>query len=449
MVVLILITTIVTLYAFIKRKLGGGKPSNKSPVGRVLHLWDYDKLRNMIKDKGINLPAMFVDVDILDSNINKLVNITRPSGKTLRIATKSIRCPELIQRVLDKGGGVFKGLMCFSMEEIRLLSDYSKTLDDFYMAYPTLQRSDIKTALDLGKNGKKVTVTVDSLDHIKILDDICDELNESNKNYGKLRVAIDLDMSTSILGVILGPHRSRINSVTSFSEVIDAVNRSSNLVLVGAMGYEGHVAGLPDDNPHGRHPNPLVRFLKRIFLRNLCEFRKEITKYCIKKGIILEFFNGGGSGNIREACADDAITEVTAGSAFLQAQMFDYYVKNECSPAFGFALQCTRIHNDYICCQSGGFVASGTSSQDKFPVPFANPVQLCSYSDEGYGEVQTPLQVLDTEARKSGINLGDPVFFRPAKSGEIAEHFNTYYMKRDYTIIGQAKTYRGLGGCFH
>ncbi len=68
-------------------------------------------------------------------------------------------------------------------------------------------------------------------------------------------------------------------------------------------------------------------------------------------------------------------------------------------------------------------------------------------SGEAFGEVQTPLLV--PPALRGRLQPGDPVFFRPAKAGEIAERFNEYLLKRGTEIVGRAKTYRGLGHCFY
>ena len=61
---------------------------------------------------------------------------------------------------------------------------------------------------------------------------------------------------------------------------------------------------------------------------------------------------------------------------------------------------------------------------------------------EGAGEVQTPLSV------RADLALGDPIFFRPAKAGELAEHVAEYLLVRDDKIVGRAPTYRGLGEVF-
>ena len=59
---------------------------------------------------------------------------------------------------------------------------------------------------------------------------------------------------------------------------------------------------------------------------------------------------------------------------------------------------------------------------------------------EGAGEVQTPVALPDG----ADVALGDPVFFRPAKSGELAEHFDEYLLVRGDRIEARAHTYRGL-----
>ena len=191
------------------------------------------------------------------------------------------------------------------------------------------------------------------------------------------------------------------------------------------------------------------RFIKKRFFSQCQAFRKEVAESCKKHNADLAFFNGGGTGNLEQVSQDDAVSEVTAGSGFLQGQLFDYYRANFCQPACCFALQCTRLNSQYLCCQSGGFIAGGSVSADKCPTPFANPYKLKAYPDEGFGEVQTPLQIVARKADQEEITLGDPVFFRPAKSGEIAEHFEHYILKRQYDIVNIVPTYRGMGKIFH
>lgn len=99
---------------------------------------------------------------------------------------------------------------------------------------------------------------------------------------------------------------------------------------------------------------------------------------------MLEFFNGGGSGNFAECCEDDSISEITAGSGCLQSSLFDYYVSNKNKCAMVFGLQITRkFARDVYVCQSGGFIASGQISEDKQPVPYLPSCTV--FNSEGFG----------------------------------------------------------------
>ena len=416
--------------------------------------WSYHSLRSIIRgDDGgepLRLPAMFVNLNALDVNIDRITKVAFRTGTSLRIATKSVRCVEILRRIVARAGSVMCGFMCFSVEEAAFLE--SEGFDDFLIPYPTVQTPDIKTATLLTLSGKTITLTVDCVEHVSILDSLvakfCEEIGDSDLF---LRVAIDLDTSYELYGIKLGAHRSNIDSVDKFKQVAKAIADSKHLTLVGVVGYEASVAGLPDSNPFTHLPSFLMRFLKRQFFNNCKKFRADISLHCAKSGDInLEFFNGSGSGNIEDACNDVSLTEVAVGSAFLQSQLFDYYASNMCQPAICFALQTTRVNSEYVCTQGGGFVASGSCSSDKFPRPFLNPMTLTHYSDEGYGEVQTPLKVKSgSRGQKDKSQIGDPILFRPAKSGEIAERFNEYVLLQDNKIVKSCKTYRGQGLSFH
>lgn len=414
--------------------------------------WDYDKLKLLFKNE--KLPLMIVDIDLFDENVKRFGKIALDNKKTIRLATKSLRVPALIQRVFRVGGPIYSGLLCFSVEECAFLAKNGLDFDDFLVAYPTVQKSDLNLAWQLTQEGKTITLMIDSVQHVDLFESFWAEkitqsrLKSGNRNqtFLQLRICIDYDMSYRLLGglIHLGAHRSPIHTLYDFSKVAFAVTNSKHLKLVGVMGYEAQIAGLPDSNPFSRIMNPIKYLFKSISASDVRRKRQEIKKWLIEKNINIEFFNGGGSGNIKDASLDFALTEIAAGSGFLQSSLFDYYVQNENQCAFIFALQYTRNSSKHsIVCQSGGFIASGEISGDKQPVPFL-PKGLKPYSGEGFGEVQTPLSMPDDV----NILIGDPIFFRPAKAGEIAENFNEYILKRGNQIVERVKTYRGYGQNF-
>lgn len=412
-------------------------------AGTTHGAWDYDRLKRLIA--GERLPLMLVDLDVLDANVQRLSRIASAHGKTLRVASKSLRVPDLLKRVCKTGGEHFRGVMCFSVEECRLLA--SEGLDDLLVAYPTVQPSDLRLAWEVTQQGKTITLMIDSATHVEILSRFWRERSSAGNGARPLRVCIDMDLSYRPIGMHLGVQRSPVRSREDFSALLDVVLAAPELRLAGVMGYEAQIAGLGERNPFAPLLNPVKRRIKERSIRDVAERRGAVAALLKERGVRIEFFNGGGTGSIRTTSEEEWLTEVTAGSGFLQSHLFDYYAANENQPAFCFALQVTRSSQpDHVTCQSGGFIASGPIHADKAPAPFL-PHGLKPTPGEGFGEVQTPLRVPPELHGK--LRPGDPVFFRPAKAGEIAERFNEYLLKRGDQLVGRAKTYRGLGYCFY
>lgn len=401
--------------------------------------FDYESLSAIAKKT--TLPAMFVDLDTFDHNVDRLKSIAERHGKKLRPATKSLRVPELIQRLMERGAPIFQGLMCYSCQEAEFLA--SMGFDDLLVAYPTVQQSDIEAAARLSNAGKTVILMIDEFEHIEILSNIWSGLAAK----APLRVCIDFDMSYRPFGdfLHLGVRRSPIRTIKQFSDLVELITKNDQLTLDGVMGYEAQIAGLPDQNPIQAWQNPFKALIKSLSTKDVRKKRKNVSEVLKAKNIELRFFNGGGTGCLESTAEESWLTEVTAGSGFLQSQLFDYYNANRNQPAFCFGLQVTRIpEKNTATCQSGGFIASGETSADKSPTPFL-PAGLKTFSSEGFGEVQTPLR-LRTEHR---IKPGDAIFFRPAKAGEIAERFNEYQLIQNGNFIKETKTYRGLGKAFY
>jgi D-serine deaminase-like pyridoxal phosphate-dependent protein len=91
----------------------------------------------------------------------------------------------------------------------------------------------------------------------------------------------------------------------------------------------------------------------------------------------------------------------------------------------------------------GGYVASGPGGRDRLPEPYL-PGGLRFDGDEGAGEVQTPV----TGAAAYQLRVGDRVYLRHAKAGELCEHFNSLYLIEDERIVDEVPTYRGEGKAF-
>lgn len=400
---------------------------------------DYDKLATLVRDQP--LPLMLVDLDALDANVRRLAAVAAQHGKNFRVASKSVRVPDLLRRIIEVGGPHFRGVMCYSVPEARLLAESG--FDDLLVAYPTVQKSDLDVARQIVAAGRTLTLMIDSPVHVAMLADYW----RGSDAAEPLRVCIDQDMSWRPAGLHIGVQRSPVRTVGDVEALLDAIAARGEVRLAGIMGYEAQIAGVGEQNPFAPLLNPAKKLIKTQSVKDVAEKRRAVSQLLLRRGISIDFFNGGGTGSIRTTSGEDWVTEVTAGSGFLQSHLFDYYADNRNQPAMCFALQVTRVpQSDRITCQSGGFIASGPTDADKAPVVFL-PAGLKPDKMEGFGEVQTPLIVPpDLRGR---LQPGDPVFFRPAKAGEIAERFNEYLLVAEGKLSGRASTYRGLGHCFY
>jgi D-serine deaminase-like pyridoxal phosphate-dependent protein len=113
-------------------------------------------------------------------------------------------------------------------------------------------------------------------------------------------------------------------------------------------------------------------------------------------------------------------------------------------PAAMFALPvCRRPDAKTVTALGGGYLASGVGAKDRMPTPYL-PAGLKLNATEGTGEVQTPL----TGGAAQSLKVGDRVYFRHTKSGELCERFDRLHLVRGAQIVDTVPTYRGEGKTF-
>jgi D-serine deaminase-like pyridoxal phosphate-dependent protein len=393
----------------------------------------YARLRAAID--GRRMPLALVDLDALDRNTARIAAVARAAGKRLRVATKSIRSPALIDRILEAGGDGFRGLMSFAVAEAAALVERGHR--DLLVAYPSVQPADLEQLGALNRApDTRVALVVDGSEHV-------DALAAAGRRAGaELPAIVEIDLSLRLFGgaVHLGVYRSPVRSTEAAVALARLIDRTDGVSFAGLMGYEAQVAGIGERNPFTRLANPAKRAIRRASVPAVARRRAEVAAALVEVGLAPAIFNGGGTGSLAATCAEPAVTEVTAGSGFLCSHLFDYYPDLDLEPAAFFALQVVRRPEPrVVTCHGGGYVASGEAGRDRLPIP-VEPPGLSLTRLEGAGEVQTPIQ-----GAVADLSIGDPVFFRHAKAGELAEHFDRYLLISGDEVVGEARTYRGLG----
>lgn len=384
-------------------------------------------------------PLMVVDLDAFDANAADLTRRAGGSGeRPIRVASKSLRVPDLIRRALATPG--FRGVLAYTVAEALWLVEHEVS-DDVVVAYPSVDSGALARLGASPAALTAITVMVDSPEQLALLPEPV--------AAGRLRVAIDVDAGLRVAGAHLGPKRSPLFTAEAITDLARAVLARPGLALVGVMTYEGQVAGLADDVPGQRARSAVVRRVKGLSVRQLAPRRAEIASaldlLLAQAGEPpLEFWNAGGSGSLESSSSDPVVTEVTAGSGLLVPTLFDHYRSFTPRPAAYFALPVTRRPAPgVVTVHGGGLVASGPIGPDRLPTPWA-PAGLALTGLEGAGEVQTPLVGQSADL----LSVGDLVWFRHAKSGELFEHTSTAWLVSGDRIVAPAPTYRGHGLAF-
>jgi D-serine deaminase-like pyridoxal phosphate-dependent protein len=378
---------------------------------------------------GLDAPFAFVDLDAMWANAREMLG--RAAGKPIRVASKSVRCRPLLTAILDHDER-FKGLLTFTLAESLWL--HRAGFEDLLCAYPTADRGAL-TQLGGFESERPPILMVDSAAHLDFIQSAA----------GGARVCIEIDLGYWIAGgrVKIGAKRSGVRTPEQARALAKEIVERPGFELAGIMGYESHIAGVGDRPAGKRLLGPAIRQIKRRSAGEIAERRAAIVA-AVRELAPVPLVNGGGTGSLHTTAREADVTELAAGSGFYAPTLFDRYADFTLTPAAAFAAPVVRKPARRVATLlGGGYLASGPAGPDRLPQPWL-PAGLRFDPLEGAGEVQTP--VLGDAA--AALRLGDHVYLRHAKAGELCEHFDSLYLVRGGEVVDEAPTYRGEGRCF-
>ncbi len=378
---------------------------------------------------GLDTPLGALSVEALSANAFELLD--RAAGMPIRVASKSVRVRGVLDAVLALPG--FRGVLAYTLPEALWLAGGDTRYDDVVVGYPTADRAAIAALGADEQLASRITLMVDDLAQL----DLVDAVAAAGKR-APIRVALELDASyrTRLLGHI-GVRRSPLHEVEDARRIAAAIVARPGFHLVGMMAYEAQIAGVVNK----RHP--VVQWMQRASAAELAE-RRGAAVAAVRGVAELEFVNGGGTGSIETTRADASVTEVAAGSGLFGPHLFDGYRQFTPAPAAAFALSVVRRPTPRIATLlGGGWIASGPTAPDRQPLPVW-PQGLRTLPREASGEVQTPV----TGAAARELAIGDRVWLRHTKAGELSEHLSAFALVSGGALAGELPTYRGEGMAF-
>ena len=394
----------------------------------------YERYERIFEE--VEAPFAFVDLDAMWANAEAMLE--RAGGKPIRVATKSIRCRALLEAILRHDQG-FAGLMTYTLPETLWLAEQG--FEDLLLAYPTVDIKSLEAlALRSAADPERAPIVpVDCVEHLEAIEAVL------GADAPPIRVCIDIDAAWWALGgrIKIGPKRSPVHTVEQAVALAREIERRPQIELDGLMAYEGQIAGVGDEPPGRRLRGAAIRFMQRRSAKELAERRAAIVA-AIGEFCELPIVNGGGTGSLETTGAEEAVTEVPAGSGFYAPALFDHYGRFSLTPAAGFVLPIVRKPAPEIATAlGGGYLASGPADAARLPSPWL-PEGLKLDPEEGAGEVQTPL----LGAPAADLQVGDRVYMRHAKAGELCERFDALHLVEGEEIVDVVPTYRGEGKTF-
>jgi D-serine deaminase-like pyridoxal phosphate-dependent protein len=386
--------------------------------------------------EDVEAPFAFVDLDAMWSNAGEMLG--RAGAKPIRVASKSVRCRGLLERILRRDER-FAGLMTFTLPETLWLAGHG--FENLLLAYPTADTEALgELALrSVASPAGAPIVMVDCVEHLEAIESVL------GAGAAPVRVCIDLDAGWWALGgrIKVGPKRSPVHTVEQAAALAREIERRPQVELAALMSYEGQIAGVGDRPPGRRLRGAAIRAMQKRSAKELAERRAAVVA-AIREFAELPIVNGGGTGSLELTGAEDVVTEVAAGSGFYAPTLFDHYSRFSLTPAAGFALPIVRKPASGVATAlGGGYLASGSGDPARLPSPWL-PEGLQLDPEEGAGEVQTPLS--GQPARD--LQIGERVYMRHAKAGELCERFDSLHLLEGDEIVDVVPTYRGEGQTF-
>lgn len=229
----------------------------------------------------IDTPALFVDLDVLESNIARMQSFFDGRKARLRPHFKTHKCPPIARRQIAAGA---KGITCAKVGEAEVLA--AAGICDILVANQIVGEEKIRRLVSLIRQAD-ITVAVDDAGNVE-------ELSAAALAVGAvLGVYVELD---------IGMGRCGVRTVDEVVRLVRRVSESEGLELRGLQGYEGHLVFAEGGDLKARRVDEA--------LGRLAEAKSALEE----AGLSCREVSGGGTGTYRLSGAHPVMTEIQAGS---------------------------------------------------------------------------------------------------------------------------------------
>ncbi|MCH2278843.1 MAG: DSD1 family PLP-dependent enzyme [Vicinamibacterales bacterium] len=227
-------------------------------------------------------PALCVDLDKLEGNIDTMQNTVSRNGIGVRPHTKTHKCPAIAHLQMERGA---VGICTAKLTEAEVMFEHG--LRQILLTTVNVSAAKIRRAMQLRKQCDGFIQAVDTERNAR-------ELNDAAREAGIIAdVTVDVDP---------GGHRSGITPGEPALTLAQLVDRLNNLRLRGILCYDGgsqHVSGFA-----ARRTQAIERLAPAA----------ETFSRMQQSGLNVEIFSGGGTGTYNIDHATPGFTDIQSGS---------------------------------------------------------------------------------------------------------------------------------------
>ncbi|RNF26068.1 amino acid aldolase [Trypanosoma conorhini] len=449
---------------------------------------------------SVSCPVAFVDNAAFESNVRAVVSLLLKSNKQIRLTTKGIHCPELLERaaalmekfsrpcsdydIIAPGRPLVSGLLTSTAAET-LLWARRGTFASLLLGEPVVDAvsaAHYVEAMTLNVSSKvRCLVVVDAVAQLELLWGAAkawissggytrlgfDSAVESLQFDLMLRVDLSGDAPWSPFPRGEGPQPLRSSRhVSQFCAMVREFNaKLSNeklpvgiqFLVRGLWTHEDGQLSRADIAPTSSHTAscfiparwsmryPLLRWYKpyaaKLLQQRRCSMLERLGyKRQAAPDVLLT--SGGSSASLVYAAQDDTLAEVCVGAGLLCGHQLDRYADSIFKPSLYFALAVTRVgpRGVLIC---SGFGRSLLGAVAVYPPRLRSARCQGAYVDE---DLEMGVMLSDGSPADDPIGVGDPVVFRPEYSSTLAEIVDSFLLiTEEGEVSASMRTYRGEG----
>lgn len=228
----------------------------------------------------VDTPALWVDLDLMEQNIQQLAGYMKAAGVGWRPHTKGIKIPAIAHKLIEAGA---LGITCAKLGEAEVMANAG--IHDILIANQIVGEIKVRRLANLRRQAD-VIVAVDDLSNVHEIAHIACE-------YGvKIRVVIEINSGMNRCGLAPG------------QPVLDFAKQIRNLPgieLAGLMAWEGHVVQISDPKEKLKKTQQAVSSLV------------ETARLCRTAGFPIPIVSCGGTGSYTISAHIPGVTEIQAG----------------------------------------------------------------------------------------------------------------------------------------